>query len=400
MKKLRICLVSPRSLPLFAEGYNSENVIGGAEINMYNLALSLSQMENTEVVVAVDDFGQPHRYKKGNIELIRISESTKNKGWLKRKLISISALINIFKINADAFVFTTSNRLLGILVFLQHSLKGKKVIFRLSSDLNLDLESFKKTNGALDYLLYKFGLFNADAIVSQTVKQKKLLKDTLGLESTIIENGFFIKKNLRPEDKKHILWVGRCMESKHPMKFIELARSLPDFKFVMIMPINKQIPESEKKQRQILLKSIMNQAKILPNLEVIDYVAYSKIQKYFDEAKFYVCTSDLEGFPNTFIQACLGGAPIISYSINPDNMINEFRLGLFARNDSQRAIEFIRRMDDRTLYKYMANLTSYAAVRHDIKISAGKYLELFLNDFENEKVKGRGVWNNADNTQV
>lgn len=385
MKKLKICIVSLRSLPLFDSGYDSENVIGGAEVNMFNLALCLSGIDNVAVRVVVDDFGQPPHYKVGNIELIRFSKNVSSKGWLKRKITSLLAYIKLFLLNADAFLFTTSNRLLGILVLFHRIIRRKKVLFRLSSDSNADLVKFKGQNGRFNYFLYRFGLNHASAIISQTMKQKTLLKQKLGIDSEVIENGFFPRQKIKAENKKYILWVGRCMESKKPMKFLELAGSLPDEQFVMIMPTNKDIPENEKIKRHCLAESIKNEAQRLINLKLIEYVPFHKIQEYYDKAKIYVCTSELEGFPNTFIQACLGGTPILSYSVNPSNMIGEYHLGCFCDNDYSKAVEFIKSMSKAKLKDYMAYLRYYVSDRHNIHSTTQKYLELINKDFA-EKV--------------
>lgn len=388
MKPIKICIISLRSLPLFDSKYNTENVIGGAEINLYNLACCLSQKKNMSVQVVVDDFGQPARYKKDGIELIRFKKNISNKPWLFRKLNAIKAYMAFFFLNADAFVFTASSELLGVLVLFQRVFKRKKVFFRLSSDLNIDLDNFKRNNGYLNYLLYQFGLKHATKLISQTLKQKTLLKTQLGLDSEIIENGFFMSSDIRADNKRHILWVGRCMATKHPLKFIEIAKKLPEKEFVMIMPTNKEIPESEKKSRQKLANSVKEAVKDIQNLKLIDYVPYNEIQDYFDKALAYVCTSELEGFPNTFIQACLGGTPIISYCVNPSNMIEEYDLGCFCDNNSEKAVNFIRDMDNKKAHTYIDNLQNYVALKHNIYVTTEKYLELLRKGAGHDKRAG------------
>ena len=135
MKPIKICIISLRSLPLFDSAYNTENVIGGAEINLFNLACCLSQKKNLSVQVLVDDFGQPERYKKGGIELIRFKKNSSDKPWLVRKFNAIKAYRALLLLDADVFIFTASSELLGVLVLFQRILRRKQVFFRLSSDL-------------------------------------------------------------------------------------------------------------------------------------------------------------------------------------------------------------------------------------------------------------------------
>jgi glycosyltransferase involved in cell wall biosynthesis len=362
MKELKICILSFRSLPLYDERYNIENVMGGAEISLYNLAICFSAVKNVKVSVLVDDFGQPPVYRRGNVELIRFEAG---RSW--RQLLSLAA---------DVFLFSCSHAYLGKLVLLQKLLKGKKVFFRVSSDLNLELESFRAKNGYWNSLFYKFGLLKASAVVSQTEKQKALLKSRLGIESPVIENGFFLREEAEREKKGPILWVGRCIATKRPMLFVELAKCLPEEEFVMIMPTNKDSPTGEAREQGELAAEVRRSAGTLNNVRLIDYVAYGEIQAWFDRAKAYVCTSELEGFPNTFIQACLGGTPILSYRVDPDGMIGTYDLGYVCNDATQGAVSFLRELTPDRLDRYWERMRKYAAQKHDVRNAAKKYLAL------------------------
>ncbi len=376
MRKKRICIAALRSLPLFDKTYDCERVMGGAEINMYNLAMFLSQREDVEVKVIVNDFGQPSKYNIGKICFIRYGGSRTGKGFIVRLANKISSELRLFFIAADAFIFTTGNPMLGKLVILQQKLRGRKVIFRLSSDLNVDLFNYKRNNRARDYLLYKYGIRQASSIVCQSIKQKALLKSKLGLDSVVICNGFEINNSICTDKKKHILWVGRCMKSKRPMLFIELAEKMPDEKFVMIMPMNKEIPAHEFDERQTMANEVYERAARLDNMTLLEYVPYENIQDYYDNAKCYVCTSELEGFPNTFIQAALGAAPILSYIIDPDNIIERHRLGFVSNDDAEAAVKFLREINNDKLEEYKCHMYSYVWQYHNIKDTTEAYLRL------------------------
>ncbi len=415
VNKLKVCIVSLRSLPLFDGAYDSENVIGGAEINMYNLALFFSGMESIETKVLVDDYGQPASYRKGNIELIRYggtktgaktgartgAKTEAKRRSLPEKLFTKAATYaRLFAISADAFIFTSSHPMLGVLVLLQQLARRKKVLFRLSSDLNADLSSFRSTNSKKDYLLYRFGLYHCTTIITQTEQQRRLLKNLTGLESHIIENGFFVGEPSVDENKPlltdkvvtetqtaeigdaavnrrdHILWVGRCIRSKRPLLFIELARRFHGYQFVMVMPKNKAGDPAGSADRDLLEREVYSSAAQLENLKIIDYVPYNEIQGYFDNARLYVTTSDLEGFPNTFIQACAGGTPILSFRIDPDGMLEKYNLGCCCEDDMDKAQIFMEGLDDALLQEYGYTLPEYVLQHHNICKTAEKYLEL------------------------
>ncbi len=57
---------------------------------------------------------------------------------------------------------------------------------------------------------------------------------------------------------------------------------------------------------------------------------YHQIQDHYDAARIFVNTSDWEGWPNSFIQAGLGRAALLSLDVNPDSLFQKYALGAFA----------------------------------------------------------------------
>jgi glycosyltransferase involved in cell wall biosynthesis len=142
---------------------------------------------------------------------------------------------------------------------------------------------------------------------------------------------------------------------KRPQLFVKLAQALPEEQFVMVMPGQEKAG-----------KELMMEANRTANLKFIESIPFHKTQAYFNRAKCFVNTSDFEGFPNTFIQACMGSTPILSFNVNPDNFINKYELGCFCRNNLQVAINFINGLDEDKISFYGNNALRYASENHNI----------------------------------
>ena len=126
----------------------------------------------------------------------------------------------------------------------------------------------------------------------------------------------------------------------------------------------------------------------MPNLRFVDYVPFNEIQRYYDDAKLFVNTSEYEGFPNAFVQACLGRTPILSFNVNPDNFIEANRLGCFCSEDMGKAVEFIRGLSNEKLVELGENAGKYAKENHDIDVIYKIYEEMIVG-LAHDKKAGR-----------
>lgn len=369
MNKINVCFFLSSAYPLFNR--NVKMIFGGAEINLYYLAQKLSENPDYEVTFYVGDYGQKDIELYGNIKVKKlkylpvlsnkgVETSSSFFGKIKRELFLCK---EIFFSKGDVYINSCGGSLVTHLVVLAQYMRRKKVIFRLASDTDAAVTKFP--NRKLMSHIYRFGLRHVSAIVAQTEKQQSLLKANHYLESTVIKNGFYIKDISELKNKSTILWVSRSVEMKRPWLFVELAKRLPDEKFIMIMP---GINETTSKVKKLIEN--------LDNFKFIEHVPFFDIQCYYDNAKLFVNTSEYEGFPNSFIQACLSGTPILSFNVNPDNIINEYNLGCYCNDDIEEAVNFIKSLDNERLYEYSKNANSYVKKNHDICKSALQYEKL------------------------
>ncbi|MDP4179698.1 MAG: glycosyltransferase family 4 protein [Bacillota bacterium] len=364
-RKIRICFMLHGAYPLFNPSCNG--VFGGAEVNLYYLAVYLSKKGIYDIEFYVGDYGQMDVEVYDNIRVRKIKYTNMEKyNKIRYKMLKSIYLAKILLTNkSDVIINSTASVLIGLIVLFSKFIRRKKVIFRISSDSNIDIKFIRKTQGLKAYFLYKIGLYNSDVIVSQTEKQRDKLKDKLNLDSVLIKNGFIIDENVDLKQKKYILWVSRAVDMKRPELFLRLAEECPEEKFIIIMPGSDPVKDK-----------CVNKAAELSNVEFLDYVQFFEIQKYFNNAKLFVNTSEFEGFPNSFIQACIARTPILSFNVNPDNFLTENNIGFCCEDDFSRAVSFIKGLNEEKILIYGQNGLKYIKENHNIEVSASLYEEI------------------------
>ncbi len=120
-----------------------------------------------------------------------------------------------------------------------------------------------------------------------------------------------------------LLWIARCQPIKRPHLFLDLVERMPDARCRMVCP----------REDVTLWESVAARAGTLPNLTFVERVPYRDVQAEYDAAKLFVNTSTFEGWPNSFIQAGLGSAALLSLDVNPDDLFGRFEPGTFAAGD-------------------------------------------------------------------
>jgi glycosyltransferase involved in cell wall biosynthesis len=88
-----------------------------------------------------------------------------------------------------------------------------------------------------------------------------------------------------------------------------------------------------------LYEEVVTRAAALPNLRYLGHVPFADIDAYFRSAALLVCTSQVEGMPNVFLQAWSQGIPVVT-TYDPDGLVARNGLGLCAA-DAEGLVEAI-----------------------------------------------------------
>jgi len=359
---MRICFIDWFAFGLFNP--KSKIVFGGAQIQLFLLAREISKNKKFNVSFLTDNQSYFRQDLFGKIRVYQFVRSPRTPGFYGR-LINLTAYFHFFfrllsqlgKINADIYFQRAASAETGLIALVSKFL-NKKFTFMVAHEQDVN-GNFIRQNGWRGKL-FLLGLKLADRIVCQTKEQQELLEGSLKTKSVIVQSGYPIKPPKKFK-KTDILWVARAEEWKGPEMYIRLAQKFPEEKFTMICPPAENNPK--------YFELIKTKAKIVSNLKFIKQVPFSKIDAYFSRAKLFVSTSLSEGFPNTFIQAAMGRTPILSFKVNPDKIMDRYRIGFCAGGDEKKMEKLLRQIlkNDQLRRQMGLNAFNYVRQCHDIR---------------------------------
>jgi glycosyltransferase involved in cell wall biosynthesis len=129
---------------------------------------------------------------------------------------------------------------------------------------------------------------------------------------------------------RRVLWVGRICMVKRPDRLVEIARACPELQFEVAGPVYDDACS----------RTAAAAAGALPNVSLLGAVAREQMDSLYRNASLLCCTSDYEGFPNTFLEAWSHGLPVVS-TVDPDGVIEQRNLGRVA-SDTTTLVSAIR----------------------------------------------------------
>ncbi len=295
--------------------------IGGEEVQHTLLSRYLAS-SGFEVISMVGDFGQDDRQHICGVEVRKIfplSAGIPGLRFFYPRLTSIWAALKA----ADADVYYTScaGAVVGIVAEFCRQYR-RRFVFRTASDSDCAPDTLLVAN-ARDRWLYKYGLLHADSILVQTEKQAELLKQSYGLDSTVAGMFSDLPDTLLDyaERTTDLLWLANMRTLKRPEWFIDVVQQVPDRHCEMAGGEYHDAPE--------LYRRVQQSSLLLSNLVFHGQVQFGATRKLFRNARIFVNTSELEGFPNTYLQAWANGLPVVA-TFDPDGLIVSQGLGVVA----------------------------------------------------------------------
>ena len=237
---------------------------------------------------------------------------------------------------------------------------GSRFVYCVASNLDCEKE-LRGIDSRHERLLYPLGLRRAHHVVAQTESQAAMLRSNFGLEARVIAMPF---EALAPGadgeaaadetlagrrllDRAEaafagfdVLWVGRVVEPKRLEWLLELAELMPEATFHVVGTANKASDYS---------RNLVARATRLANVRVHGRLSQQDLAAFYAGAFVLCCTSSVEGFPTTFLEAWKVGVPVVS-TFDPDGIIERRQAGVAVDSVGELRSAILELRSDRDRY--------------------------------------------------
>jgi glycosyltransferase involved in cell wall biosynthesis len=339
---------------------------GGAEMQSLYLtqALARAGLKVRHVVLSAG----PLPRERDGVGIVGLPSAYGSRGLARRKAV-VAAL---HAADASVYIQRCAGFETGVVGAFAR-LRRRRSIFSSSSvaDFDLTSETARIAGASLDHvptrIQYLLGLRLVDAIVVQTEEQQQRARSR-GLSTSMIRS-FCVVPELVYTRREFFLWVGNPRAVKDPGAYVELARRVPEARFLMVAGDPVSTGRSQAAELKLAAANV-------PNLDVLLDLARDDVLALYPRSVAIVNTSWVEGFPNTFLEAWARGTPALSLRVDPDRLIERNGLGFACGGSMERLEERAKALWARRDELDPEPLRSYVRRVHDPDVVARHWLEL------------------------
>ncbi len=368
MTSSKICILGLDDYAMLT-GDTSFGHIGGESVQHVLLARAWRDL-GFEVSIIVYDHGQP---AVADIDGIRAIATYRPKAGLPgaRFFQRVASVVRAMrKVDADVYYQSPAGMLTGVAVWFARRYR-KTAIVRIASDLGC-IPGAQLMPYSRDRKMYEYGLRRASLIAAQTHHQQQLLQQNYGLSSEIVNMLVDVPAHSAQAVRDiDVLWVGNLRPVKRPEIVFDLARALPNLRFVIA---GGALP-----RQQEYFDSINRLARDVSNVEMLGAVRYDEVGPLFERAKLHINTSSAEGFPNTFLQAWARHVPVVSF-FDPDQLIERRGFGRKCGDVEEMVSAIDELLRDRVRREEIgASTRAFVETEFSPRAIASRYLELLAD---------------------
>lgn len=193
--------------------------------------------------------------------------------------------------------------------------------------------------------------------------------DTSQYESTPADRHQARRKLKIDDDAFVVIGAGQVQPRKRVDSFIELARKLPDVKFIWVggMPFGKVAADHEKMKRMI--------ESAPANVTMTGIVPLADMRRYYQAANAFILPSEQETFGLVVVEAAATGLPVILRDI-PD--YDETFKGFAIQVDERKFVAEIKKLrQDKSYYAQAQAKAKQLAAKFDSKAGAERLVKLY-----------------------
>ena len=317
---------------------------GGAELQTALMARALAG-NGLRVAHIIYPLDSPARRVEAPVELVQRPRPGGRRGRVGKLVEAIRIWRAMARADARLYVFRGGGAPLiagAGFCFLRRRL----LVLSASNDLDFDFD--RADRSSLGLVLYRLALRRTARVIVQTARQLELATAAVGPRHRIALIPSFAEPagdrlaesagdRQESEPSEAFLWIGRLVEYKLPLRYIDLARSMPSARFRMIVSRTGETTAA-------LSDAVAGEAAEVPNLELLTRRPRDEVQTLISKATAVVLTSRYEGMPNVFLEAWALEVPVLSLHFDPDGKIVDEGLGLFAEGSWERFVELAREL--------------------------------------------------------
>lgn len=311
-----ICFVGldnyPVLNPVFGDRY-----FGGESVQQTLLAMAFRDLDY-QVSMVVMDYGQPDGEICRGIEIRKTYRERSGIPVFRFFYPRLSSILGaLHRADSEIYFQSCSGAMTGFVAW--HCRRNQRsFIYRVASDGDCmpDLPLIRYDR---DRVLFRFGLERADLVAAQSNRQAALLEQSFQRRSVVVDMAVAVPAI--PRDRRFdfdVLWVNNLRPLKRPSHVLRLAERLPQYKFGIV---GGAVPGCES-----FYAEIAREAESYKNVCLVGPVPFNAVDEYFLRSRVFINTSEIEGFPNSILQAWAAGLPVVSY-FDPDGINTRCDLG-------------------------------------------------------------------------
>jgi glycosyltransferase involved in cell wall biosynthesis len=214
-----------------------------------------------------------------------------------------------------------------------------------------------------------FGFYFADGVVSlnSDYLNRTPPKKQVTIHNSMLANLIDFKWN-----KPYVVWISNLKPTKHPEKYVELARNMEnmDIDFLMVGAYLRK-----------RYSFIQDKKKLPHNLHFLGGRPINEVNGIIKSSLFLVHTCDPEGFGNIFIQAWLQAKPCVSLYFDPESMIKKNKIGFYSGSMENMIRDVKKLVENKSLRDQMGQRALKFAQENFAPEKNARKLEEFLLDF-------------------